>query len=74
MARGCMALYQTLYRLSSALLLLSFSGLCVLLLLLSSCSRWSFLDVPLILFCQADHIHTYLLAGLATTYYITESG
>ena len=49
-------------------LLLSFSGMCILLLFFSFCrfcfvsflfllcSRWSFVDVPLIFFCPADHV------------------
>ena len=62
MARGW---YYTKLSLSSALLL-SFSGMCILLLFLIFCrfcfvllcffSRWSFfVDVPLIFFCPADH-------------------
>ena len=45
---------------------LSFSGLCILLFLLSLCrfclfvfffcSHWSLVDVPLIFFCPADHV------------------
>ena len=34
------------------------------------CSRWSFVDVPLIIFCPADHVQ--YSTGLATTYYITK--
>ena len=51
----------------SSALLLSFSGMCILFLFLSFCrfflfrcvffcSRWSFVDVPLIFFCTADHV------------------
>ena len=52
-----------------SVLLLSFSGMCmlfkvvpfflsffVLFLLYLFCSRWSFVDVPLIFFCPADHV------------------
>ena len=63
MARGW---HYTKLSLSSALLL-SFSGMCILLLFLSFCrscfvfvvffgSRWSFVDVPLIFSCPADHV------------------
>ena len=58
--------HYTKLSLSSALLL-SFSGMCISLLLLSLsfllcfvmfffCSRWSFVDIPLIAFCPADHV------------------
>ena len=51
----------------SSALLLSFSGMCVLLLflfvvvfvlffVLFFCSRWSFVDVPLIFSCPAAHV------------------
>ena len=63
MARGC---HYTKLSLWSALLL-SFSGMRILLLILFFvvfvlfrcilfCSRWSFVDVPLIFFCPADHV------------------
>ena len=65
MARGW---HYAKLSLSSALRL-SFSGMCILLsLFLSlcrfcfclfvffSCSHWSFVDVPLIFFCPADHV------------------
>ena len=63
MARGWC--YYTKLSLSSAFLL-SFYGMRILLLFLFFvfvlffvvffCSRWSFVDVPLILFCPADHV------------------
>ena len=50
----------------SSALRLSFSDMCILLFLFLSvcpflfvfffCSRWSFIDVPLIIFCLADHL------------------
>ena len=63
MARGW---HYTKLSLSSALLL-SFYGICILLLFLSFCcfcfvslcffcSCWSFVNVPLIIFCPADHV------------------
>ena len=63
MARGW---HYAKLSLSSALRL-SFSGMCILLLLFLSlchfcvfvfffCSHWSFVDVPLIFFCPADHV------------------
>ena len=65
MARGCTCWHFTKLSLSSALL--SFSGMCILLLFLSFavfcfvfvvffCSHWSLVDVPLIFFCLADHV------------------
>ena len=65
MARGW---HYTKLSLSSALLLSFFSGRCILLVLLSFCrfcfvslcflllSLELFVDVPLIVFCQADHV------------------
>ena len=63
MARGW---HYAKLSLSSALRL-SFSGMCILLFLFLSlcrfclflflfCSHWSFVDVPLIFFCPADHV------------------
>ena len=59
MARGW---HYAKISLSSALL--PFSGLCVVLycsfhfvvFVLFLCSRWSFVDVPLIFSCPADHV------------------
>ena len=63
MARGW---HYAKLSLSSALRL-SFCGMCILLFLFLSpchfclfvfffCSHWSFVDVPLIFFCPADHV------------------
>ena len=63
MARGW---HYAKLSLSNALRL-SFSGMCILLFLFLSlcrfclfvffvCSHWSFVDVPLIFFCPADHV------------------
>ena len=63
MARGW---HYAKLSLSSALRL-SFSGMCILLFLFLSlcrfclfvflfCSHWSFVEVPLIFFCPADHV------------------
>ena len=73
MARGW---HSAKLSLSSALRL-SFSGMCILLFLFLSlcrflfvfffCSHWSFVDVPLIFFCPADHVpnwRPHILLGL----------
>ena len=46
----------------SSALRLSFSDMCLLLFsfcLFFFCSHWSFVDVPLIFFCPADHVRDW---------------
>ena len=62
---GCLK-SEHIYIFSSSALLLSFSGMCILFLffivflyciffVFFFCSRWSFVDVPLIFFCPAEY-------------------
>ena len=93
-AFGCMVAIRGGYRmahgwhytkLSLSSALLSFSGMCILLLFLSFlfvvfvffavvfffCSRWSCcVDVPLIFFCPADHVCMYKIGNHVVYYWV----